>query len=252
MPWQSGYTSMDNNPIWFNDPMGDKVKAKLDRSMRKELGITRKEAKSYTPEMIKNVFQKEYGINVKTENGWLMSDGDVDAGQEVSSDARAMWLKELDPNVKSKHSFKFVNNSNAVDLGYNVAKGTGTVSVIDLGDFNSDFSSKGDKYWNVPNRSWNLGRVLEHEFLAHGVMGLDDDYPKSRSFQSSLQWEFDAKRMTGETVDFVNQFRKQINVPIRTNYGAQSGSNWKVGKYTKAFLRVGFDGGEIRTTVPVK
>lgn len=203
MPWQSGYTSMDNNPIWFNDPMGDKVKAKLDRSMRKELGITRKEAKSYTPEMIKNVFQKEYGINVKTENGWLMSDGDVDAGQEVSSDARAMWLKELDPNVKSKHSFKFVNNSNAVDLGYNVAKGTGTVSVIDLGDFNSDFSSKGDKYWNVPNRSWNLGRVLEHEFLAHGVMGLDDDYPKSRSFQSSLQWEFDAMQPTRVNYNFL-------------------------------------------------
>ena len=25
LPWQSPYCSMDNNPIWFNDPMGDKV-----------------------------------------------------------------------------------------------------------------------------------------------------------------------------------------------------------------------------------
>ncbi|MCB9361355.1 MAG: hypothetical protein H6588_08640 [Flavobacteriales bacterium] len=24
-PWQSPYTSMDNNPIWYNDPMGDKA-----------------------------------------------------------------------------------------------------------------------------------------------------------------------------------------------------------------------------------
>ena len=25
MPWQSPYCSMDNNPIWFNDPLGDQV-----------------------------------------------------------------------------------------------------------------------------------------------------------------------------------------------------------------------------------
>ncbi len=28
MPWQSPYCSMDNNPIWFNDPLGDIVKYK--------------------------------------------------------------------------------------------------------------------------------------------------------------------------------------------------------------------------------
>lgn len=28
MPWQSPYVSMDNNPIWFNDPLGDKIKIK--------------------------------------------------------------------------------------------------------------------------------------------------------------------------------------------------------------------------------
>lgn len=26
MPWQSPYVSMDNNPIWYNDPLGDKIK----------------------------------------------------------------------------------------------------------------------------------------------------------------------------------------------------------------------------------
>jgi hypothetical protein len=28
MPWQSSYNSMDNNPIWYNDPLGDWVKGK--------------------------------------------------------------------------------------------------------------------------------------------------------------------------------------------------------------------------------
>lgn len=30
-PWQSPYTSMDNNPIWFNDPLGDKVDSTLTK-----------------------------------------------------------------------------------------------------------------------------------------------------------------------------------------------------------------------------
>ncbi len=40
-PWQSSYSSMDNNPILYNDPLGDKVKIR-DSETRKSIRAARK------------------------------------------------------------------------------------------------------------------------------------------------------------------------------------------------------------------
>lgn len=52
-PWQSPYSSMDNNPIWFNDPLGDKVKYKKVGD-RIKVGISR-------------LFSKKFNSDFKTK-----------------------------------------------------------------------------------------------------------------------------------------------------------------------------------------
>ncbi len=51
-PWQSSYSSMDNNPIWFNDPRGDKIK----------VGAKDETAKSDIKSLAKNKNQKYVGF----------------------------------------------------------------------------------------------------------------------------------------------------------------------------------------------
>ncbi len=51
MPWQSSYNSMDNNPIWHNDPLGDDIE--FGSKEAKEI-----HNKKYTPQYKKNIFGK--------------------------------------------------------------------------------------------------------------------------------------------------------------------------------------------------
>ena len=220
----SNYAAFRNNPILFVDPFGDEVDTKLDRSARKALGLTRKEARNTTPEMIKNMFAQEYGIGVEMKKGKLVYTGDVHTDNSVSSDARSMWINELKEGVKSEHKLLLTFGKSSVDVGYNVRTSKGSISTIDLGDFESDMRIKGDKYFNVPIRAHNLARVMEHEYLGHGVANKVDGYP---SWGCGWGDEFtpeQAKKYTGETVDFTNRFNDQMGLPRRVNYGAQEGS----------------------------
>jgi hypothetical protein len=77
---------------------------------------------------------------------------------------------------------------------------------MDMADFDANGIAKGWKSeGNFNPRSFNLARILEHEFLGHGIMNLSDD---------------PAKTAAGENEDYLgNIIRGQINVPFRSTYG---------------------------------
>ncbi|MFT7155853.1 MAG: RHS repeat-associated protein, partial [Parvicella sp.] len=197
-PEQSPYTSMDCNPIAYNDPNGDKVPFKLDRKTRKSLGLSRKEAKNTTPEKISSLFQEEYHIDVRVEDGYLIYNGEVSTKSDlkVSQTAKNMWINELrefDENGEpfiGQFPIHIHNESTDVDLGHFQPDGSGGGSIhIDIGDFNGiggGFTTVGDKFLmmdknaspsDIANlkRSFNMARVMEHEYFGHGIKGWDDN-----------------------------------------------------------------------------
>ncbi|OFY89104.1 MAG: hypothetical protein A3K10_08720 [Bacteroidetes bacterium RIFCSPLOWO2_12_FULL_31_6] len=201
-PWQSPYTSMDNNPIWFNVPLGDKVKAKLDRKQRKELGISRKEAKNYTPDKIVSVF-KDKGLDVSIKDGWLQSTGE----SKATTNADKEWAKLLDPSKKFRSvKLKFKGGTGETGGGFSRGR-TASIYLNQIND--DDLSIKGFNYNNVPAKAFGLGTLLDHEALGHSLFGLLD--PESAK---------EGAEKPGETVDYVNEnSRKQNNLPFRSNYG---------------------------------
>jgi len=243
---QSTYCSFNDNPILYSDPYGDKVPVTLNKSARKEFGISKKEAKNYTPDMIKDLFREEYNIDVDIKDGYLYYKGDVTSNGKmtISETARNMWineLKEFDDEGNeyiSNHSIEFEYGNSKVDLGYNVSgDGIHSSSVIDLGDFNGEsdlFTSKGDKYMlggdgsytlEQLKRSFNLARVMEHEYFGHGMKKYEDNWNHPNSQTPA---GFNQLVEAGYTVKYVNvTFRKEMGLPYRTNYYAPMALQFK-------------------------
>jgi RHS repeat-associated protein len=252
----SEYSCFLNNPIYFADPNGDEVDTKMDGKLRKQLGISKKEAKNYTPEMIKRMFAEEYGIGVEMRKGKLVYTGDVKTNKQVSEDARNMWIAELKEGYQSKHSLLLTFNNKNVDLGDNTRltserKGP-TLTRLDLGDFeSSDFRVKGDDYHGVPIRAHNLARVAEHEVLTHGVLGLGDDYMQSKHPEN---WgSFNPESDPGNTVYYTKRFFEQMGLPYRLNYYGRAGREYKVGKQSFQMYQIRFsNGGAVITVTKIK
>jgi RHS repeat-associated protein len=231
----SPYAMMNGNPVLFNDPLGDWIKSRVTRKARKQLGLK----KGDTPEKVEQVFRDEYGIELKTEErkflgikiGYkLVADLEASeslydettgtsttSGLKVSESARYDWLKELYPSNKSAGSIEFGWGGGMVAqmkvFGGEISPG-GT-AVIDLSIVNDDYSMKDINYGDVPVRTINLARIMEHEYLGH-VIGRVPDFPYSWSDQ---KWRTHAAFYPGGAASIVNKYRSQISLPERWNYG---------------------------------
>jgi hypothetical protein len=125
-------------------------------------------------------------------------------------------LKELGEGV-SDHSllFGYYLNYNAggsdkgILFGYNFkGEGNKTLSLIDLGDFNADGSALGKFTNGLTTKAMNLTRVIEHEYIGHGVKGLKDD-------PHGLNDPGPNERL------FCNPVRSKLGLPERMEYNGQ-------------------------------
>jgi RHS repeat-associated protein len=264
-PFQSPFAAMNNSPIRYNDILGDEVPVTLSRKMRKSLmkdakesGKSKKEAKEliaqYKPDQLINMFASEYGIGVEYINGNLVYNPDLNVSTDlqVSSTAKRMWINELQKGMVSKHSIQLTFNDKRIDFGSNIEANPGeTISTIDLGDFNEDGSFKGFSYNMVNIRAMSFARVVEHEFLGHGVRGLEDDWSASKNPKN--RGEFIGAFHQGDVVWFVNQLRTQMGLERRMHYDERNdGELWDSngdGKNDSVFLYWRFsNGGTVRET----
>ncbi|HWY37980.1 MAG TPA: hypothetical protein VNY73_05440, partial [Bacteroidia bacterium] len=233
-PYLSPYSAMNNNPIFFNDINGDSIPTTFYDQNGVQTNVI--------PDVVQNMYQKEYGITVGYANGKLYKAGDYQTNEKVSSDAKAEWEKTLGTeNTEQSLVFGYdlalsiIPTINGGQLDDEVVMGKYVnmqkTAFIDLADFSKEGQISGSYMIgvgdvNVTSRSDNLARVMEHEFLCHGVMGLTDE-------------GFDG---LGAVENQLNIYRTQMGIPLRDsyNYSFESKSKidlinmtpptWKVGR----------------------
>jgi hypothetical protein len=141
MPWQSPYVSMDNNPILFNDPLGDKVKIKgknARRSIRRakrEDGAFKEQFKQWRQEKGHTyVFDQTKGNN----NGLYAAVRDVQ--QNGKHTLKSTWVNFdlIDGNLTgTRNKLGKVNplgppdiNIPSPDLGINTQRRNGVPALV--------------------------------------------------------------------------------------------------------------------------
>ncbi|MDD3687339.1 MAG: hypothetical protein PHE56_11295, partial [Bacteroidales bacterium] len=209
----SDYACFANNPIVYIDPYGDSTKIRIGYTLRKELNLTRKEAKNYTVEKLADVFEYEYGMCVEVRNGYLHYTGESDNQPECySPKAKEMWKNELGPG---KGSGKIVLRNRGKDFALN--KHIAYINLASYGNLSDGFRDRYADYSIAPNdfnliRTWNLGRVIEHEYLFHVVLKLED----YSNINSKIGWGEDEFRYlpneSRTTVQMENEFRIEMGL----------------------------------------
>ncbi len=203
----SDYACFGNNPIFFTDHDGDSIPTTFKDKSGKEL--------DHVPDKVQKMYNKEYGIevgyNAKTKMMYYV--GEVKTDLKVSEKAKSMIKEKLlltgdhdfEPNLEFGYNLLEDDepNSLGVDGGY-YDVGTATAK-IDLADFDENGGLKGEVTGVVPVRTRNFARMMEHEYLGHGVKGKSDAHLGNG---------------TGPTVKMVNEFRQQMGLPIRLHYGS--------------------------------
>jgi len=178
------YSYVENNPIAFVDPTGEVIRFSGDFA-KEEL---------YT--MIQNLNEftgNQYAVNDKNE----------------------LVLVKEGENA-SKTATDFFNNLISSDRNYDVVRSEGKTrwNGKDAVEFNPKMF-EGTTYPKGFNPvAMGLGAALTHE-LFHLDTGIPDRAPSGELIMNT-GW-------TGKAVDFVNQIRKERNLPLRESYVADPG-----------------------------
>jgi RHS repeat-associated protein len=175
LPHQSPYCSMDNNPIRFNDPMGDKVK------------IGSKEAQE--------IHDSKYN-EFKTENGEILKDK---KGNPISNpDYEPEYKKMFDQLEQDERALFIINEKNLVPIDL-CSDCLGTVLPSGKKDENGLIIY--NVFWSDPNNEATGGSAVHvlMEELYHSKQILDswDKTKTTDQLDFTPQLEVEAKQFSG-------------------------------------------------------
>jgi RHS repeat-associated protein len=186
------------------------------------------------PDIVRNVFRSEYGIQLKYADGYLQFAGLVPTTMKVSEIAQIRWIELLSgkrPGGIIAFGYKIGLDTEIglerLDFGV-FDPGTG-ITYIDLDDFTpSNFAARYVRYpMGVSSRVWNLARILEHEHLGHFSIPLTD------SNVPGLPFPTDGGPGPLEK-EFGNPIRTQLGLPHRITYlgnGPNGGEGFWLGTW---------------------
>lgn len=208
----SPYSYMNNNPVIYNDITGAEVPTVFKDEKGNETNVI--------PDQLQKSFNDEYGIKIgyNAETKMLYYDGETKTDKKISESAKKEWMEQLKLGYTSDSKLEF---------GYNIGRGSlpyrsggrpegiqwadtrFKTTYIDLADFQNGNAkgsiAGGGEGFDWDPRSFNLARILEHDFIGHNVKGLSD--PKVGSGDSK-----------GDVVRLVNTYEKEMGVLQRAQY----------------------------------
>jgi RHS repeat-associated protein len=189
---QSLYSAMNNNPIIFNDPLGDTVRGTSNRAARRELRIVRNTFKGSDARELRKLFHR---------NGNTLAGIDVNkfrnATANLSTDQRSLaegYMKAI--NSTNVHSVDVVKRGerlsglttttlgiaanstgqwvdNAAGGGLNTTLGTGSLTVIVKNSTAAIPDFINTATGGYVTRTSSAGELSAHELLGHGL-GLEN------------------------------------------------------------------------------
>jgi RHS repeat-associated protein len=200
MPWQSPYCSMDNNPIWFNDQLGDSVG--IDETFQKDHAKMKA-----MEEMVKSKegrdFLAKYAKKGQTIAGYTFKKD----GEYHKKGLDLIFKRDNLENPKDPQKKKSGGGSTHFEAKQESADGImknvgGTITV-------TMHSGKG---WQTDNYTYNSIITLFHETFIHVALGTED-YLDDNSFNNSNISNADKERAGNQEIHFqhkhtINQFEK--------------------------------------------
>ena len=218
-PSWSPYNSMQNNPVWHNDPLGDKIRSdRIDRKKSKEeRKLTEKANVREHENMLAASLSEKTGLTLSfDDDGYLSYEKDSEGNPIVSGGseaARSDLLQAIDDtgfeyDLGWENGSAEVNGGQSSDLDDN--EWAGWVK-LDAADFSPNDPAEAD-----------IGMVFLHE-LNHGYFGREDNFTRA---ETAIRGKSEMYQGTGihklgtvgETVDRVNKYREQLGYPERATY----------------------------------
>jgi len=200
-PWESPYASMGNNPIWFNDPLGDEIWVKT--GLFKRLKYNEEDGKLYTRK------GKEYQGDSKFAQSALNK-----LNQLNSDPAGKLVIKDLS---NAKYNYVYKNKPSTAGSG---------------AQFHAYLFGKGGEIRAAlilnPNVSSQLGLESSNHELYHGYQRLKGNR-RGGSINSETEaylfGQITALRIVGTAAGTGETYRQTLSEPNYGN-GTSSGDNF--------------------------